>query len=1198
MTTIQEAYINALLADAAYALTSDVNNGITGDHLTEFLNKRMTPTLANYIGENFTVITHIDSNDLTGSGFDATVWRSNDGKVYISMTGTEGLQDFLSDVDLAVSSGTARAQLAEMVNWWLKISTPTTSTAAQITLVPIYDNSVPPQISYEFQSAPPVQGLGLLDGVTNIEVNGHSLGGHLASAFARLFGASENSTGNGLVAIDHVTTFNSAGFNGNSDFVFQEIERLIGVGLGRMPTSAEQTNDFAINGLNVTTNTFFSSQIGQRVEVFNEESTGIPNHYMYKLTDALALGDAIAKLDSSFDINKMNLLFDKGANQTEASLEGILDGLRKTLLGSAVTPTPIGDAGDNPNSRNDYHDNLSFLLNSDGFKNLIGNVTLVAPPTTASEARNDFGAFLSLVYLTPFALKANSIEAMVHLQTDSLTNTELALKWEQDKTLTPEQLAGGEGNYSDMWLADRAHMLEQMIRRNAADSIMVVGGGINETYQDFATGQVFSTSDVAYIGPDLPPNSKHYVFGDDNDNINIQGGSKDDHLYGSAGDDILTGNEGNDYLEGGVGADTLEGGKGDDTLLGGVGFDNYIYNSFPFNPSNSDGFDTIIDADGQGSITYDGVTLLGGSQYGGTGVYRDANKHLYVVTDQGLLIDGNLLIKDYQDGDLNITLTGSALAESGLLTSNDIIGDLAPLDIDPNTDGVQTGHDANGNLITDPGKPEPGRADILYDSVGNDHIVSKGGDDFINAARGGDDLIEAGTGQDKVNGGAGDDVIMGEAGSDMLKGEAGGDALIGGADSDILLGGEGDDRLYMDEQISNADAIANGDSQANSGIKGDWLNGGNGDDTLAGSAGNDVLMGGDGQDLIIGGAGDDDIMGDVDYEAANFNWSGTDSADTSPTKYTSLIQYVSVVNAPGNGADVIYAGVGNDNVWGGRGNDVIFGGDGNDTLYGGTGNNTDKFGGNDIILGGAGNDVLSGEMGDDFLNGGVGNDTLQGGEGSDVYLFDRGWGRDIVNNYDLSTGKLDTIQFAAGILAADITIARNGNNLILSMVGTADQLTVTGYFDSDAAGVYKVEAIKFADGTVWDMDTVKAKVIASSGADDTLIGYASADTIDGMAGNDFIYGRGGNDYVDGGTGSDAMSGGAGNDTYVVDNTGDVVNENLNESIDLVQSGISYTLTDNVELYRVRRFTRHLLSTTPLYHHKSVDIECVTRQNRA
>ncbi len=43
----------------------------------------------------------------------------------------------------------------------------------------------------------------------------------------------------------------------------------------------------------------------------------------------------------------------------------------------------------------------------------------------------------------------------------------------------------------------------------------------------------------------------------------------------------------------------------------------------------------------------------------------------------------------------------------------------------------------------------------------------------------------------------------------------------------------------------------------------------------------------------------------------------------------------------------------------------------------------------------------------------------------------------------------------------------------------------------------------------------------------------------------------------------------------------ITTENLKEGIDLVQANISYTLTDNVELYRVRRFTSHLLSTTAL-----------------
>lgn len=120
MTTIDQAYINALLADATYALDDSVERGTTGNELEEFLNERMTPTQAEYIGNNFTVIDHVESNDLYDSGFDATVWRSEEGQVYVSMQGTKGLADFGVDIDLTLS-GLARDQIVDMVNWWLKI---------------------------------------------------------------------------------------------------------------------------------------------------------------------------------------------------------------------------------------------------------------------------------------------------------------------------------------------------------------------------------------------------------------------------------------------------------------------------------------------------------------------------------------------------------------------------------------------------------------------------------------------------------------------------------------------------------------------------------------------------------------------------------------------------------------------------------------------------------------------------------------------------------------------------------------------------------------------------------------------------------------------------------------------------------------------------------------------------------------------
>ncbi|MGZ3814782.1 MAG: calcium-binding protein, partial [Mucilaginibacter sp.] len=184
----------------------------------------------------------------------------------------------------------------------------------------------------------------------------------------------------------------------------------------------------------------------------------------------------------------------------------------------------------------------------------------------------------------------------------------------------------------------------------------------------------------------------------------LTGNGGDDVLIGDQGNDSLIGGDGSDGLFGGVGDDLLIGGKGSDALDGGEGFDSYIYYS-------GDGFDTILDSDGQGSISYGETVLTGGSQYGDVRVHRDANKHLYVDVGQGLLIDGNLLIKDYQPGNLNLTMTG-AVAETNPQTTLNIVGDLASLN---------TGADALGNIKTDPSQAEANREDTLYDSTGNDH---------------------------------------------------------------------------------------------------------------------------------------------------------------------------------------------------------------------------------------------------------------------------------------------------------------------------------------------------------------------------------------------------------------------------------------------------------------------------------------------
>lgn len=123
MTKLNEAYQNTLLADATYV--SGLNS--TSDIVTK-LSLRMTPTLAEEISRKFTLVTQIESST---TSFDATVWRANhsdgtpdaNGKVYVSMRGSQQPTDFLVDGDLAIT-GNGRLQVAEMINWWLRISTP------------------------------------------------------------------------------------------------------------------------------------------------------------------------------------------------------------------------------------------------------------------------------------------------------------------------------------------------------------------------------------------------------------------------------------------------------------------------------------------------------------------------------------------------------------------------------------------------------------------------------------------------------------------------------------------------------------------------------------------------------------------------------------------------------------------------------------------------------------------------------------------------------------------------------------------------------------------------------------------------------------------------------------------------------------------------------------------------------------------
>ena len=126
MPTLNDAFVNALLADASY-VTLQNKRGDPLDSADRYIAfaSRLTPTLATYLTTNFEVLDQKISPD---GGFDAIVWQGLAGtpfagKVYVSTRGTQELQDFLDDGDLS-ARGVPYTQIANMVNWWLRETTP------------------------------------------------------------------------------------------------------------------------------------------------------------------------------------------------------------------------------------------------------------------------------------------------------------------------------------------------------------------------------------------------------------------------------------------------------------------------------------------------------------------------------------------------------------------------------------------------------------------------------------------------------------------------------------------------------------------------------------------------------------------------------------------------------------------------------------------------------------------------------------------------------------------------------------------------------------------------------------------------------------------------------------------------------------------------------------------------------------------
>ena len=534
------------------------------------------------------------------------------------------------------------------------------------------------------------------------------------------------------------------------------------------------------------------------------------------------------------------------------------------------------------------------------------------------------------------------------------------------------------------------------------------------------------------------------------------GGSDNGNYYSSdpGAPEAIRGRDGDDNLTGGYGNDTIAGGSGNDNLTGSGGADLLL---------GGDGDDRMIggsspwwESDPEG----DRDTLDGGA--GNDTLSSNGGRDVYVFGigsgNDFIEVPGATMNDRFQNAD-TLRLTAGITPEDLIFTRS---GDDLVISLRQSADSI-TIQSYFRDIETE---------DDWYGGFarGIEYIEFSDGTTWEAAD------IQARLDPHYVIGGASPDAITGTDGSDFLIGRGGNDTLEGGAGNDTIMGA-GDDDVFIFGLGSGVDVISAGWSYGDTlklGVPSDWeqLRFQRFDEELQiRISPRDMAVIRRGQIGFIEFS-DGVVIDASQIEALTSRASGDDDTLSS---------------------------------WG----EAVDGLEGNDYLW--------SSGGNSTLRGGAGRDTLMGAGGDDDLAGGVGNDSLVGYDGRDVYRFSIGGGADTIDNRDQGFGDPqvetgDKLLFGDGIAPEQIRLARNGLDLVLSIVGSNDSVTLRDYFSYENEGErdIRLTTVEFAGGQTWTRADIAQRLAMppATAGNDLLTGTSGLDafTFQQGFGNDTIVG--------------------------------------------------------------------------------------------
>ncbi|MBY5635207.1 RTX toxin [Rhizobium leguminosarum] len=627
----------------------------------------------------------------------------------------------------------------------------------------------------------------------------------------------------------------------------------------------------------------------------------------------------------------------------------------------------------------------------------------------------------------------------------------------------------------------------KLININSSD-VVAVHNGVNLQITITSTGDIITVKDQWYT-----------TWGNAGlESIEFADGTWDrDTIMGIEAIPIV-GTNGNDTIEGTTDDDHITGGLGDDHLSGRLGSDVYVY-------SSGDGNDVLDDK---------------GSDIGGIDVLRLTNLNA---------------------ADIVATRDGLAL-QLRIISTNAVVTIEQQYSSQYDSYGFEKIEFADGSSWNRDALMELGRIPNIVGTSANDTLTGIWFDETLSGGLG-DDLLKGGSGSDTYVYNSGDgndrieDIYSSSSYNDVLRLtdiDAGEISLArSGLDLQITILATGavitiDDQFdpagsYGLEKVefadgsylSRADLMAiNEPSQTLVGTSAvDFLNGASANDTLEGKQGDDWMNGRAGSDVYIYASGDgndnvtdreDDRVSDVDVlRLTDLNSSDVALVRAGPDLRVRILS---------TGHEIV--------VWQQFSSQSDFAGI--ERIEFADGSSWDRSvimaAESGEITGTSGNDTLNGTSGDDVFNGGLGDDHLYGTGGTDVYVYSSGDGSDYIDDEATEPNSVDTLRFT-DINESDISVARNGVNLDITVLATGDVITIDEQW-YDENGYWGFEKIEFADGTSWNRSDIMA------------IGATPVGPINGTAGNDTLSGTSGADTFIGGRGDDRMLGGQGADVYI------------------------------------------------------------------